>query len=402
MNLNQPMCADFKQFLNVWRIDCRPTSDFQRSVGVCVSGVPTSSADELCLAFSVSLIDVATLPASAGRVARIDKFNRDSCSLGFVQNKALQLVKRPAMQTTALSLTSPYPNANPLEVFHCDSASGALCSTYYLFRNYVVRICREPLLFTPSSAHQAFGTLRAFLLEFALQPNITSPVVIDGRAGEPLTVRSLSNCDKSKVYPNPLDNLRFFFVGNVHGRKQEPFFVPVNKVSLSTLKTEKLPVMLSAHKRDREATVQAPDAHRVLDDIPRQDAHVVANRAVFAERPLNVAVKFVGVSNLGYQPNHHLCGQREVCSNLRVAQLVQRKLAKFLSVPRRFAESVTGNIRRLKSAQQSVRLLGRGLEFYLSGQFHYLLNIVIYLTNLNTKNGFPPPAKAGGLQPKNL
>ena len=151
--LDQPMCADFKQILSVRRIDCRPTTNHGRRVRVCVVGVTTSHAFKFRLAFSVSLIDFPTLGAGARSIARIDQLNRNTGSLCLVEHKAFQLVKRPTVQTTALSLTSPYPDTNTAQVFQSDTAAGALCSTNYLLRNYVVRVSGEPLFFTMTTAH---------------------------------------------------------------------------------------------------------------------------------------------------------------------------------------------------------------------------------------------------------
>jgi hypothetical protein len=136
------MCADFKQILNVWRIDCRPTRDFTRRVGVCVVDVSASHAAKRSLCCPVSFIDAAALGTCPRRVAWINEPNRNSGSLGFIQDKALQLIKRPAMQTAALLFLSPYPSANPFEIFHRDTASGALSSTNYFLGNYVVRVAK--------------------------------------------------------------------------------------------------------------------------------------------------------------------------------------------------------------------------------------------------------------------
>jgi hypothetical protein len=161
----------YQQILNVRRIDCRPT-DILRRVRVCVVGVSASHTFKLCLAFSVSFIDTTARSASARSVARIDEPNGNTGSLGFVEHKALPLIKRPAVQTAALLFTSPYPNADSAQVFQSDPASGALCSTNYLFRNYVVHIGREPLLFTATTTQQTFCRFRAFLLQLATQPDI--------------------------------------------------------------------------------------------------------------------------------------------------------------------------------------------------------------------------------------
>jgi hypothetical protein len=108
----------------VWRIDGRP-ADILRSVGVCVVAVSTSHALKLRLAFTVSFVDATALGASPGCIARIDQTNRDTSPFGLVQDKFLELSKRPAVQTAAQLLSSPCPAAAAFQIFHGDPAFGA-------------------------------------------------------------------------------------------------------------------------------------------------------------------------------------------------------------------------------------------------------------------------------------
>jgi hypothetical protein len=374
----------YQQFLNVWRIDCRPTPYFQRSVGVCIVGVSTSHAKKFRLAFTVSLIDISALPAGARGVSRVNEFYRDTRDLCFVHHKALQLIKGPTVQTTALSFTSPYPDPNTAKILQSDPASGALCSTNYLLRNYVIHVTSEPLLFALTSAHQALCGFRTLLLKFASKTNVSSPVVVDRRSGESLAIRRMRNRHETEIDPNPLDCLVLPHVRNVNGRKQKPFFVPVNQISLATLKREKLFMMVSADERDLLATVQRPDAREAFVHVPGQDSQVVADRTVFTKLAANLSVQLVSVRNLGVQSHNNLSGQRKLISNRPVEAFVQAVVAKLFSRPREFAQAVTRIIGRFKRAQQSVRLFGRGHKFDLSGELD-ISPLFPFLTECNQK-----------------
>src|SRR4029077_55150 len=138
----------------VRRIDCRPTRDFPRSVVICIISVPASGAAKHRLALAVALIDVSAFHASARGVSSIDEDNRHPRALGFVGDKALQLVEGPTVQTAALLFTSPYPTAYPFQMFHRDTAPGALSNANDLFRNLVINVCRKTSLSAVSAAHQ--------------------------------------------------------------------------------------------------------------------------------------------------------------------------------------------------------------------------------------------------------
>jgi hypothetical protein len=136
--------------------------------------VSTSHADKLRLAFSVSLVDASALATGARSVPCVNELDRDTGTLGLVQDKLLQLAKRPTVQTTALLFISPYPTAYAFEILKRDTAFGALSSTHYLLGNLMVHITREPLFFSPAPAHQALGGLCALLLKLSPQAMVTA------------------------------------------------------------------------------------------------------------------------------------------------------------------------------------------------------------------------------------
>ncbi len=396
------MCIDFKRFLNVRRIDCRPTRDFSRSVGVRIASVPTSHASKLRLAFTVSFIDLSTLAACAGCVARINEPNRDAGAFCLVEYKLFQLVKRPAVQTAALLFVSPYPNSDVLEVFKSDSAFGALSSTNYLLGNYVVHVRCEPLLLATATAHKALCGLCTFLLELAAQTDIACTFVVHGRTAESCSVRGLGDRHKPKIHAYPIENLFLIHVGNIDGCKKEPFLVAVNQIGFATLESQKLSMVGSANELDLLPSVQRPHAGEVLVQVPREDAGVIADRAMLSELTLSFMVKLVSVGNLGVQTHDDLSRQLKLASDLPIEPFVQRILTKLLRFPREFAQAIARNINRLKRAQQSVRLLGRRLQFDWSSQFDASLNTSRLETTQLRKNGIPLSPKGDSLLPKNL
>jgi hypothetical protein len=183
-------------------IDCGPTRDFPRSVRVCIVVVSASHASKLRLVFSVSFIDASSPRTSPGCVARIHEPDWDTSARAFIDDKALQLVKRPTVQTVALLFTSPYPSTDALQILQGDTAFGALSSTNYLLRNYVVNISGEPLLLPPPATHETLGGFCAFLLKLASQANVASSATVDLRPGEACSVRRLSDATSPRSTPS--------------------------------------------------------------------------------------------------------------------------------------------------------------------------------------------------------
>ena len=107
------MCADFKQILNVWRIDCRPSRYFTDALASALSECPQATQTNSAWLLRLRL---STFPhfAQVREVLRGSTSLTGTPTLCLVQNKALQLVEGPTVQTAALFLTSPYPTLIPL------------------------------------------------------------------------------------------------------------------------------------------------------------------------------------------------------------------------------------------------------------------------------------------------
>ena len=374
----------YQQILNVRRIDCRPSRYFTRRIGVCVIGVSTSHAEKLRLAFSASLVNRAATSASARRVAWIDKFDRDTGSLRLVQDEAFQLVKRPAVQTAALLFTSPYPNSETLEIFKGYSSAGAFCNTYYLFRNYVICVGRESLFFASASTQQAFGSFGAFFLQFATQTDIACTFAGHRSPRKAFSVAGVRDRHQSEIYADPVNDFDFFLVRNVNCSEEKPFFIPINQIGLTSLKLEQFPVVVSANERNFLSAIERPNTGKAFCQVPGQNPQIVTDRAVFTKLATDISIKLVGVSNFGIQANNDLSRQRELISNRSIETLVERILAKLFSFPSQFTQAIASLIGDQKRAQQGLRLLGRRLQFDLSGEIHGLYRRSI-LENVQTK-----------------
>jgi uncharacterized protein involved in tolerance to divalent cations len=202
----------------------------------------------------------------------------------------------------------------------------------------------------------------------------------------------LSDRDEPHINADPIEHLVLFLVWNVNGGEKEPFLFPVNQIGFATLESQQFPVMVSAHERNLLATLECPDTGKALVHIPRQDAQIVRNRAVFSEFTLNSLVNFVCIGNLSIQPHNDLSRQRELTADRSIEGLMQRVLSKLFGFPSQFTQAITGCIRRFDRTQQGVRLLERRLKFYLSRKLDARL-ILPFLKVCNYENlGIPPTA----------
>jgi hypothetical protein len=350
-------------------IDCSPARYYTRSVRICIVGVPASGTAKLASSLATALIDVPTFGASARSIACIDNTNGDARALGLIQDKALQLGKRPTVQIATLLFLSPYPSADPIQVFQRNPTFGTLSNVYYFLGNLVINISGETLLFASSSSEQTFRGFRTFFLKFASQLGIARPAPVNWGPGESLTVRSLSNRYQAQIDTKPVEHFSFFRIGHVNGLKQKPFFVAVNQIGFATEELEQLAVMLSADKRDFLPTIERPDIHKVCLQVPTQNARIVTDRSVKPKLAFDFAVKLVGINDLGVEAHDDLRRERKFVADSPVKKFVQRVLAELSRLPSKITQAVARAIGCLKRTQQGKSLFRRGLQLDLSGEF---------------------------------
>ena len=89
---------------------------------------------------------------------------------------------------------------------------------------------------------------------------------------------------------------------------------------------------------------------------------------MWSEFALNLLIEFVGVGHFRNQTHDDLSSQRKIGPQRGVAKFLQRKPAKLFDLPGGFTKRITREINRLERAQQSMRLIGRRLQFHLCGQ----------------------------------
>jgi hypothetical protein len=369
----------------VRQIDCCP-SDILRSIGVCTGRMATGHAAERVTGSAAAFIHAAAFRAGPGRAPRFHKAHRNPSPFGLVDHKALELPKRPRVQTTTLLFVSPYPFANPLEVFHRDAATGAFGNVYKLFGNTVVNIRGEAPLLQSPTAEKPFSARCALLLKLFAEPRVAGPTPVGFGSRELRAVRSGGDVDDAEVHADPIEHFGFAFFGNVDRGKQEPISVPVNQIGFAPLKGQHFALALSTNKGDREATINRPDAYAGLGHGPGEYPQVIGDRPMRAKATPALLVERVGVGHLGNQADHDLSRQREILPDLLVEQPLQRKPSKFARFKSQLAQRIASGIGRFQGAFKRVRLLGRGLQLNLDDQLDGPIKRQIF----ENVNGIPP------------
>ena len=274
------------------------------------------------------------------------------------------------MQYRTLRPSSPDPRTNMREIFQRYPSLRAFGHLYKLFGDHMVGMCGKAALLTRKLAQAAATAMRAFALQFATQPTMPVANILDRPAAMNRTVTVNGDVAHTEVYAQRalnVDRLGFFHVAD---RKQVKRVVDKGEIGFTMPRLEQLPLTLATCERDVQSSSNRPDRHGPPVHLPRQDAVIVGNCAVWSEGPLSSAVKLVGVGNLGDTPDGQLCRQPEGGSNVAVDKFVERELTEGASVPSNTTDRVTGSIGSFKRALQGLRLFGCWLKLQLCAQFH--------------------------------
>lgn len=348
---------------------------------------------------TITLIHAAAYRASSAGIPGVNQNDRNTSNSRLVLDFLPEIVERPGVVLSPLSLANSYPFADTLEIFKCNPASGVFRSLHQLFGDAVVHVFGKATFFAAAFLEQAFGRLRAFGLQFRSEPGITVAYPVHLSAGVAIPVAVRGDVLHAEINAEKLSDIFFLRRFNITGGEQVELPVYVDKIAFTTLAGEKFPLAFSADKGYLLPTTNCPDRDFRLREIVGQDAIVKCNRAKRAEYPFGFAVNLVGVSDLRNAAHSDLCAEWKFLPNVVVGKFVERKLTEYLVLPCLLADVIASGVCYLKRLLEKLRLFWRRKEFHFRGQFHGHN----YNTSFNTLKGkeraFLPQLKPGVSSP---
>lgn len=371
-----------------------PAADVARCVGVGIGGEPARLAREFVACRPVLLADVATRQALPRRVFCVNKLYRHPDKPAFVGNLGLQVREGPRMQDAPLDFPSPNPRANTLEVFKRNPSFRAFSNSANLFGNHMVLKLHHSGLTPAETMNDSAGRARAFLLQtFPLPPAPGANTSHFAGIPKSLPVGTLSEVHKAKVYSKPFLARGSFSFREIDRDEQVEDSRTANKVCLTALKVQHLALLCTGDKADVfHSSINRPNTHRVVGEIPRQKAFVIRKRAERFKSTLNVAIKLVGIHDLADGSHHRLSRKAwKFFTATVVSQFVQRKLSECFRLQCLLRNPITGGINGAKRFPERPRLS------FVSQQFdhHSQLHDQTIVNTLSKASQFLSPQSAG-------
>jgi hypothetical protein len=333
---------------------------------VGVAGVPTRSTGEQTLRLAIGSIHIPTLRAGPGGIARVHQDQRNARPLRFVGNLLSQIEETPGMVLPPLAFSNRYPIPDALQILQGHPATGVFRPLHQFLRDPMVFLPGKPPFLLPAFLQQAFGRLCALALQAAAQLELALAQPVDLPARIPVRIAVGGDVLHTQVYSQIA--VHFHRRRRFHLTGSQQIELSSHQAQVTRPALSQLP--LPGGKGNPLTTPDGPDRDGSSFQVISQDPAIESDRSIGFERALGLVVELVGICHLGNAPHHHLGGQRVLLSHRLLAQLVQRKLAKGLVLPRLLADDITGSIGRLQRFVECFCLFGARQEFHLRNQLH--------------------------------
>jgi hypothetical protein len=355
------------------------------------------------LSFAISFVDTTTNRTLTRRVAWVNIDHRHTAKLCLVIDKLTQLVKRPAMQTRTLRLSSRDPVADTRQIFEGNTASSALSLFYKFFTDRVVNVLGKTLFFTRQFLEATARSKSAFTLQLLAQATVTITHVLNLRTGVHLPIAVYRDVGNTQVNTEKPIRVKGCFVGHIAGRKQVELAFAVDQIAFTLLKVQKRKLMFSGHKVDFLPPAHKPDRNVSLINAPVQNPTVVGHSTEFLEITLGFFVQLVSINYLANTAHGQLSRQIEPRPNFAICQAMYWNAAKSLFLPRHITDVIASGIGLLKCFKEQAALRFGRLKFHYGGQFHSY--IIAYLFEifkmLKGEGAYLPMPKGRGFSRQN-
>jgi len=188
--------------------------------------------DKLRLGFTIRLGNIATSATSARSVLWVDKDNRHSSQLRFVEDKISEFAKRPFAKSLSLLFINRCPKA--LEVFECNSSFGVFSFKNNLLGNGVVYMPFESSFSARELFQMSFGGLSAFMLESLFKAIHLHSNLINSHTRESFSIRSSGKVDDTHINAKIAFGFDWCSVRQLYAEAKKKVAFLIDKVSLTS------------------------------------------------------------------------------------------------------------------------------------------------------------------------
>ncbi len=272
--------------------------------------------------------------------------------------------------------------SNTAQFFDGNTERECLRGLYNAFAYAMVSMQGKAGFFSTPLFEQTPGSPCAFGLQFCPKSPVAVSNAFDG--GSRVNVSRAINRKVDYPHVNAKPTIRAFFgrwFERVDSSSKVKLIVSHKQVRLALLRQKQAAGAFIGQVWQSYPTSNCIDGHFGAGLIPAQDATIISNGTVLAERALTILVQLISVRNLADNPNHNLSRQSKLIFHPIVQRLVKRVLTEGAVLPCPPTDIIGSVIGPFNRFVQRTCLFESRLKFDCNGQFH--ASITHYLSILD-------------------
>ena len=311
---------------------------------------------------------MSTLRTLARRVARVNENDRYAVHLRLVLNKHPKLEETPTMPLCSVSLFSPNPRTDALQVFQRNPSLRVFGFQHNRFADFVVQLGGETFLFQRSLLQKTLGRGRTFALKFRSQSAVTLPQIANVRAAETLAFAISGNPGNAQINTQEAGRLIRGRLNHIDRSKKVEPALAKDQIALALTRVEQDALTRTTDEGDLLTAFNCPDRNVISAET--QNPVIVSYRAVCTKDTLAFFIELVGMSDFRHHSDGDLSRQAELISDGLVREFMKLELAESLGLPGDARDFIGGGIRLLKRLSECGELLGSRFQFQSNSQLH--------------------------------
>ena len=314
-------------------------------------------------------------------ISGVNKFDNHPCESSFVGDKLAELVERPRVLLSPLTLPNRGSVSDTAQILKSNTSSSVFSLCNNPLANCVIDICSKASFLLRTLFKQSFRRFRTVRLKFRPHLGVSLSKTTDGRTGVESPIRVGSDVLDTQVYAQKAIRLIWGRLGGINHNCQVKNTITESKVGLSYLSIKSSFLISTNPDRDKLATLKSKNRD-LIQSLPREDALVIDHSRVGLEDRLNRAVSFVGFRDFTNSTDSHL-GRKPKTPNILINSLLKAYLISCFKFEGKSRDVVARFVKSLHCLKQGIALLLVRSKFNHQGLYH-IPSIALLIITVNS------------------
>lgn len=332
--------------------------------------MPTRYTSELGLGTAIRLLTVTTNRTGAACVARINRDNHYTLSLGLVIEKFSQLEEPPIVAPPSLRLPNRCPRANARQILDDYRTLRVFGFRNNPLTDAVVLVSLKPGLSSRKLSQASFGRFRADFLQDCTAGCVPLTPHFHNCSCKDLPVTVGCQVDDAHINTQCTAYNLLRLLNCIIDYSQIPFSSFEYQQAFTLSEGKQFMLKLAACKLYGLPSIDRPDRDSRGTKVERENLKIKSNCAQWLKGAQSSVIQFVRVCDLRNTTHCHLRRQPKSISCIVINLFMQGELLKCFCLPRNLTNTATCGVRLYERAPKGISLRWCGHQFDSGCKFH--------------------------------